>query len=116
MSKISNHRGYSEDLKEDILSQEVINDDMILANIKERFQAAQQPFTRVGSSVLVALHAHSLLSKHRNMAENYKYFHSSTDPQKAPLPAHLYDLAASAFQHMTKEGKDQCIILRYFLI
>ncbi|KAJ3019246.1 hypothetical protein HKX48_002259 [Thoreauomyces humboldtii] len=99
------------DVKEDLILLPTPSDEAaILANIKDRY-SRNQIFTRIGAGALVVVNpVKTLESFSDHTSAQYADWAKDTSEDKQPLPAHIFDLAASVFYHMSREQQDQSVV------
>ena len=99
---------------DDLSSLNISDVDTILAQLSSRYEAGQ-PFTYVGSDVLIALSPKSQLLEKDSLhyASIAEKRWTSPDTSEASAPAHLLDVTSSAFFHMLNAHEDQSIVVRY---
>lgn len=89
-----------------------VSDDIIVACIRERFMA-DNIYTNVGTSALVAVNPHKYVSSNSDaVLQKYAAEYRDTSPSKTPLPPHIFQLANNAYYHMRRTTQDQCMLLR----
>ncbi|KAJ3307568.1 hypothetical protein HDU76_004534, partial [Blyttiomyces sp. JEL0837] len=94
-----------------ILLPKPVGDESIVSTLKERY-AQGQIFTRVGSSTMVVVNpVHNVATTSDETSRQYAEWAQDTSSDKVPLPAHVFDFAASVFYHMLREQQDQSIII-----
>ncbi|KAF5366143.1 hypothetical protein D9757_010944 [Collybiopsis confluens] len=87
-----------------------ISDDVIVACIRERFMA-DNIYTSIGTSALVALNPHKYVSSNAdNILQKYAAEYSNTTFPKEPLPPHIFQLANNVYYHMKRTTQDQSIL------
>ncbi|KAJ3039984.1 hypothetical protein HDV00_011539 [Rhizophlyctis rosea] len=106
MSRKSN----SAENKEDLVLLGSVRQEDIITNIRERY-ARNQVFTRIGATTILAVNPVKTLESFSDSTSNqYAEWNKDTSEDKQPLPAHIFDLAASAFNHMLRNQQDQSIV------
>jgi chitin synthase len=88
------------------------SDDVIVACIRERFMA-DNIYTAVGTSALVALNPHKYVSSNAdNVLHKYAAEYRNTTLTKELLPPHIFQLANNVYYHMKRTTQDQSIVFR----
>ncbi|KND03454.1 uncharacterized protein SPPG_00937 [Spizellomyces punctatus DAOM BR117] len=98
------------DSKEDLILLPNLTDDVVFANLKDRY-SRNQIFTRIGASALVVVNpVKTLESFSDGTSSQYAAWAKDTSEEKVPLPAHIFDLASSVFYHMLRNQQDQSVV------
>lgn len=93
------------------------SDDAILAVLQARFRA-DLPYTRIGSTQLVAVNPYKTLANVNDVSakdyeeRSYKDTSLPMVDSPRPLQPHLYDLAARVYLLMRRSNKSQGVITR----
>ncbi|KAJ3056155.1 hypothetical protein HK097_007879 [Rhizophlyctis rosea] len=107
---MSSRKSSSAENKEDLVLLGSTREEDIITNIRDRY-ARNQVFTRIGATTVLAVNpVKTLESFSDNTSNEYAKWAKDTSEDKQPLPAHIFDLAASAFNHMLRNQQDQSII------
>ncbi|KAL4248592.1 TRAFAC class myosin-kinesin ATPase superfamily protein [Abortiporus biennis] len=95
----------------DLATLSPVSDDIIVACIRERFMA-DNIYTNIGSSALVAVNPHKYVSSNADsVLHKYAAEYRDTSPGKIPLPPHIFQLANNAYYHMRRTNSDQSILM-----
>ncbi|KAJ3999067.1 glycosyltransferase family 2 protein [Lentinula boryana] len=87
-----------------------LSDDVIVACIRERFMA-DNIYTNIGTSALVALNPHKYVSSNADsVLQKYASEYRNTSLPKEPLPPHMFQLANNVYYHMKRTTQDQSIL------
>ncbi|KAI8818378.1 chitin synthase-domain-containing protein [Fimicolochytrium jonesii] len=98
------------DVKEDLTLLPTPTDESILANIKDRY-SRNLIFNRIGAGALVVVNpVKTLESFSDSTCTQYADWAKDTAEDKVPLPAHIFDLAVSVFNHMWRNQQDQSVV------
>ncbi|KAJ3187299.1 hypothetical protein HDU85_006587 [Gaertneriomyces sp. JEL0708] len=101
------------DAKEDLILLPTISEELVLANIKDRY-TRNQIFTRIGAQTLLVVNPVKTLESFSDLAsKEYADWAKDTHEEKMPLPAHIFDMAASVFYHMLRNQQDQSVVFWY---
>ncbi|KAI0226168.1 hypothetical protein L0F63_004441 [Massospora cicadina] len=78
----------------------------------QRLETQEQPFTAIGSSVLVSLNpGKSLRCYNDEFASQYaEVGYKNFDESYDPLPPHIFGLATRAYLHLRRMGEDQSFV------
>jgi chitin synthase len=88
------------------------SEDEILENLKDRY-SRNLTFTNIGSTSCIVVNPRKALESFSDASSaKYAEHAKSTSSDKTPLPAHIFQLADSAYTRMIREEADQSIILR----
>ncbi|KAJ7083140.1 P-loop containing nucleoside triphosphate hydrolase protein [Mycena belliarum] len=87
-----------------------LSDNVIGACLRERFMA-DNIYTSIGSSGLVALNPHKYISASSDsVMHKYAAEYRDTSDDKEPLPPHIFQLATNAYYHTKRTTQDQSMI------
>lgn len=96
----------------DLATISTISDDLIVACLRERFMA-DNVYTSVGTSALVALNPHKYVSSNADsIMQKYAAEYRDTAGHNEKLPPHIFQLANNAYYHMRRTSQDQSILFR----
>ncbi|KAJ3080887.1 hypothetical protein HK102_002745 [Quaeritorhiza haematococci] len=101
------------DTKEDLilLPSSSFNEDEFMSTLRERYSRGQV-FTKVGGNSLVYVNPVKTLESFTDSTlKQYADAFRETSSTGPALPAHVFDIATSAYYHMISEQQDQSIIL-----
>lgn len=94
------------------------SDDAILSVLNSRFRS-DLPYTRIGATNLVVVNPYKTLANVNDVSakeyedKSYKDTSLPLPGQSAPLPPHLYDLAARVYLLMRRRNESQSVVFRY---
>ncbi|KAI9208155.1 chitin synthase-domain-containing protein [Polychytrium aggregatum] len=88
-----------------------VTDEQILTTLRARY-LNHQVFTRLGGNAMVFVNSPKALESFSDVAsQTYAAHAKEVRADKQPLPAHIFDLAASVYFHMLNLQMDQSLIL-----
>lgn len=101
----------NKDAQEDLASLAVVSEDAIVAQLQDRW-SRDQVYTRIGADVLVAVNpVKAVASSTDDTCKQYANSAKDTNLDKAALPPHVFEMAASAYYHMLRTKTDQSLVL-----
>lgn len=96
---------------EDLTLVEDATEEAIQLRLKERW-SRDDIYTRIGDDVLVSVNPFKMVaSSSEEQCKAFAKWAKNSSDDKESLPPHVFDLAASAYFHMMRDGKDQSLVL-----